>query len=67
VHELRWTNAGISVALDLKITSSPEAGNGAAPQEQGMRGMTLPESIVGTASAVAAPAALAALPQGGAR
>eukprot|EP01034_Spumella_vulgaris_P034794 gene34794-42914_t len=38
VHELRWTNAGISVALDLKITSSPEAGSGAAPQEQGMRG-----------------------------
>lgn len=59
VHELRWTNGAISVALDLKITSSPEAGGGdAGPQDQGFRGMKLPEAIVGTA-----PSALAALPQ----
>jgi len=77
VHELRWTQGGISVALDLKITSSPEAGGGSAPQEQGFRGMKLPESIVGGAPAAAdspaapaspsppaGPASLAALPPG---
>ena len=56
VHELRWTNGGISVALDLKITSSPEAGSAGAPQDQGFRGMKLPEYIVGGAAPGAAPA-----------
>ena len=80
VHELRWTNGGISVALDLKITSSPEASGGSAPQDQGFRGMKLPESIVGGVPAAAdppappaspapsaGPAALAALPPGAAQ
>ncbi|WP_093389597.1 type VI secretion system membrane subunit TssM [Rugamonas rubra] len=51
VYELRWSNGAITVALDLKITSSPEtSGAGAAqPQEQGFRGMRLPETIVGAA------------------
>ncbi|KQW87559.1 type VI secretion protein VasK [Massilia sp. Root418] len=70
VHELRWTSGGISVALELKITSSPEASGGeGAPQDAGFRGMKLPEAIVGGAApaAPAAPAALAALPPGVAR
>ncbi|MEG2034121.1 MAG: hypothetical protein RR376_26000, partial [Janthinobacterium sp.] len=57
-----------AVALDLKITSSPEttgagAGGTAAVQEQGFRGMQLPETIVGTpgASAPAAPSLAAAV------
>ncbi|HEU4843523.1 MAG TPA: type VI secretion system membrane subunit TssM [Burkholderiaceae bacterium] len=51
VYELRWTSGAITVALDLKITSSPESNgrDAGAPQEQGFRGMTLPETIVGAA------------------
>ena len=51
VYELRWTSGAITIALGLKITSSPETngGNASAPQEQGFRGMTLPETIVGAA------------------
>jgi type VI secretion system protein ImpL len=51
VYELRWTNGAITVALGLKITSSPETsgGNASAPQEQGFRGMSLPDTIVGAA------------------
>jgi type VI secretion system protein ImpL len=64
VHELRWTSGGISVALDLKITSSPEtSGRGAAPQDQGFRGMTLPESIVGGPPAVGDPPGQPRAPQ----
>ena len=58
VFELRWTRGDVAVALDLKITSSAEttgAGAATAVQEQGFRGMKLPETIVGTA--VAAPPA----------
>ena len=68
VFELRWTRGDVAVALDLKITSSPEttgagAGGTAAVQEQGFRGMQLPETIVGTpgASAPAAPSLAAAV------
>jgi len=50
VHELRWSGAGgaLSVAVDLKITSSAEAnaGSGSAAG-QGFRGMRLPPAIVG--------------------
>ncbi|WP_307719279.1 ImcF-related family protein [Pseudoduganella armeniaca] len=42
VHELRWTAGGITVAVDLRITSS----GGPAPT-QGYGGMRLPETIVG--------------------
>ncbi|MBA5608405.1 type VI secretion system membrane subunit TssM [Duganella sp. FT3S] len=51
VYELRWTSGAITVALDLKITSSPESNgrDGGAPEEQGFRGMSLPETIVGAA------------------
>ncbi|MFA9218733.1 MAG: ImcF-related family protein, partial [Sphingomonadaceae bacterium] len=49
VYELRWSSGAITVALDLKITSSPETSgsNASAPQEQGFRGMSLPDTIVG--------------------
>jgi len=50
VHELRWNGAGgaLSVAVDLKITSSAEAnGGGAAAGGQGFKGMRLPGTIVG--------------------
>ncbi|MGO4376660.1 type VI secretion system membrane subunit TssM [Pseudoduganella sp. RAF53_2] len=48
VHELRWSAGGVSVAVDLRIISSPEASPTAqAPQEQGFRGLRLPETIVG--------------------
>lgn len=62
VFELRWTGGGVSVAVDLKITSSPEtsnAGGDSALQDKGFRGMQLPETIVGAAraAAVVAPAA----------
>lgn len=63
VFELRWTRGDVSVALDLKITSSAEmtgTGTNAAPQEQGFRGMQLPETIVGTPGAPAAPTSVPA-------
>ena len=62
VFELRWTQGDVAVALDLKITSSAEttgAGGTAAVQEQGFRGMQLPETVVG-APAAPAPAVAAA-------
>jgi type VI secretion system protein ImpL len=51
VYELRWNKDAISIAMGLKITSSPETSgaNASAPQEQGFRGMGLPEAIVGAA------------------
>ena len=50
VFELRWTRGEVAVAVDLKITSSAEttgAGSATAVQDQGFRGMQLPETIVG--------------------
>jgi type VI secretion system protein ImpL len=50
VFELRWTSGAITVAMGLKIISSPESSAVAgAPQDQGFRGMQLPEMIVGAA------------------
>ncbi|MET0323197.1 MAG: ImcF-related family protein, partial [Duganella sp.] len=59
VFELRWTSGAITVAMGLKIISSPDtSGDAAAPQEQGFKGMRLPEAVVGAApSAPAAPVA----------
>jgi type VI secretion system protein ImpL len=55
VFELRWSSGAITVAMGLKIISSPESsGDAAAPQDQGFRGMRLPESIVGAQVVVAA-------------
>ena len=54
VFELRWSRGEVAVNVDLKITSSPETSGAAAAtavQEQGFRGMQLPETIVGAAPA----------------
>jgi len=56
VFELRWTSGGITVAMGLKIVSSPESG-GSAPPDQGFRGLRLPETIVGAPLATSAPGA----------
>jgi type VI secretion system protein ImpL len=48
VFELRWASGALSVGFNLKITSSPDAG-GAPAQGPGLRGMTLPETVVGGA------------------
>lgn len=48
VHELRWGSGAVSVAVDLKITSSAEANaGGSAAGSQGFKGMRLPVTIVG--------------------
>ncbi|WP_295994343.1 type VI secretion system membrane subunit TssM [Rugamonas sp.] len=66
VFELHWSSGAINVGLDLKITSSPDsaAADGASPQPQGLRGMTLPETIVGGAVAGAVPLAAGAIDSG---
>jgi type VI secretion system protein ImpL len=48
VYQLRWSSGALAVTVGLKIISSPDS-SGAAPQEQGFRGMTLPNTIVGAA------------------
>lgn len=48
IHELRWSAGSVTVAVDLKITSSAEAGaSSGAAGSQGFRGMRLPVTIVG--------------------
>ncbi|MUI15047.1 type VI secretion system membrane subunit TssM [Massilia dura] len=47
VHELRWSADGLTVAVDLRITSSPAVADDAATPQQGFTGMRLPETIVG--------------------
>jgi type VI secretion system protein ImpL len=65
--ELRWTSGTITVAMGLKIISSAESSGGAgaaSPQDQGFRGMKLPETIVGAPLATpsaASPAAVSAV------
>lgn len=69
--ELRWTSGAITVAMGLKIVSSPDSSATAnAPHDQGFRGMRLPETIVGASpdaagamgtSAAASPAVAAPL------
>ncbi|CDG84032.1 type VI secretion system membrane subunit TssM [Janthinobacterium agaricidamnosum] len=75
VFELRWSKGDTSVAFDLKITSSPEAGAAAVGdgagqgqgQGQGFRGMTLPDVIVGkSAQPVSVAAVVAAAAESGA-
>ena len=48
MHELRWTADGISVAFNLRITSSPTVTDGQGAPGQSFSGMRLPETIVGT-------------------
>ncbi|NYE59090.1 type VI secretion system protein ImpL [Duganella sp. 1224] len=61
VFELRWSSGAITVAMGLKIISSPESGASAA-KDQGFKGMRLPETIVGAplAATASAPAAAGA-------
>ncbi|HAV35799.1 MAG TPA: type VI secretion system membrane subunit TssM, partial [Massilia sp.] len=48
IHELRWSAGSVTVAVDLKITSSAESGaSSGAASSQGFRGMRLPLTIVG--------------------
>jgi type VI secretion system protein ImpL len=48
VFELSWSNSGVTVSIDLKIISSPQASGGGATaqsQSQGYRGLRLPASV----------------------
>lgn len=47
VFELRWSANNVSVAVDLKIVSSPQLGGAGQGQAQGFRGLRLPPAIVG--------------------
>ena len=64
VFELRWSSGAVTVALELKIVSTAQAG-GAAPNP-GFRGLRLPPNIVGRALVAPAGIALAAAGAGGA-
>jgi len=60
VFELRWSAQNVSVAVDLKIVSSPQStGGGGQGQGQGFRGLRLPPAIVGRHEAQNAAPALA--------
>ncbi|QGZ42982.1 type VI secretion system membrane subunit TssM [Pseudoduganella flava] len=50
VHELRWSAGGVSVAVDLRITSSAAVTSQSASPTPGYGGMQLPETIVGAAA-----------------
>jgi len=58
--ELRWTSGALTVAMGLKIISSPDSGGdtaAAAPAPgQGFRGMQLPETVVGASTSASASA-----------
>lgn len=48
VHEITWANGGVSIAVNLKVISMPNAtGDNSTPQGKGFRSMTLPESVLG--------------------
>ncbi len=49
VFELRWSIGALTIPVALKIISSPESAP-PAPRETGLRGLQLPETIVGGAS-----------------
>ncbi|MDR3391957.1 MAG: type VI secretion system membrane subunit TssM [Sulfuriferula sp.] len=54
VFELSWGSGGTSVAVNLKLISSPQATNAPAGSSgTGYRGMTLPQSIIADAPAPA--------------
>ncbi|GAB2863179.1 type VI secretion system membrane subunit TssM [Pseudoduganella ginsengisoli] len=47
VFGLRWSGGGVTVALDLKVASSPEAGAEGAQGKPGLYGLKLPDVVVG--------------------
>ena len=58
--ELSWTNEGVKVVVNLKIISSAEvsgSGNGTPRGTAGLRGLKLPETIVGGTPEMSAHAA----------
>jgi type VI secretion system protein ImpL len=71
VFELTWANGGVTVSIDLKIISSPQASAGGAAgagaaqsQSQGYRGLRLPAAVTRApiGSAVANPLPVAQAP-----
>jgi len=62
VHELRWSAQGLSVAVDLRITSSPVVPDDTSAPQQGFAGLRLPETIVGGVQNTPAMAAQAPAP-----
>ena len=65
VHELRWSANNVSVAVDLKIVSSPQSGGSSAGSGQGFRGLRLPQAIVGRTDTAPAPSNAPALASAG--
>ena len=53
VFELRWSSGNVTVAVDLKIISSPDIDPHPHPQARGFLGLRLPETIVGRPAAPA--------------
>jgi type VI secretion system protein ImpL len=63
VFELRWSSGAVTVALDLKVVSTPDA---PTPQaSQGFRGLRLPAAIVGRELAAPGPGTIAQTGTGG--
>lgn len=56
VHGLRWSAGGVTVALDLKVVSSPESGADGEKGKQGLVGLKLPDVVVGRDAAALAAA-----------
>jgi type VI secretion system protein ImpL len=52
ISELSWAANNVTVTVNLRVTSSPEAnGNGDSGQQgRGFKGLRLPETIVGHAA-----------------
>jgi type VI secretion system protein ImpL len=64
VFELSWTNSGVVVTANLKLVGTQTATPAPVPVPgRGMKGLRLPESIIGAAPVAAtAPIAAAATP-----
>ncbi|MGQ5523133.1 type VI secretion system membrane subunit TssM [Chitinimonas sp. PSY-7] len=49
LFELSWANGNVAVSVNFRIISSPQVdGSGSARQGQGLQGLTLPQTIVGS-------------------
>lgn len=47
VHTLQWSAGGVTVVLDLKVVSSPDAGGESGQGKPGLYGLKLPDTVVG--------------------
>ncbi|CAN5779674.1 type VI secretion system membrane subunit TssM [soil metagenome] len=47
VHEISWTNGGVTVAINLKVISMPNTGDSSSPQGKSFRGVKLPDTVLG--------------------